>query len=93
MISGTLPPTACIPYSVSKVVLNALTLEFEKMYPEVEFFVASPGHCRTGFNGFRGKKDPVGGARVVVELVLAEKGVDGGGFWEWEEGGLRAVPW
>lgn len=78
---------------MSKVALNALTLEFARAHPEVEFCVASPGHCRTGFNGFRGKKNPGEGARVVVELVLAEKGVGGGRFWEWEEGELRAVNW
>lgn len=55
--------------------------------------MVSPGHCRTGFNGFRGRKDPVEGARVVVELALAERGIYGGGFWEWEEGGLREVAW
>lgn len=91
--SNTLPPTACIPYSVSKVALNALTLEFAKAYPGVRFCVASPGHCRTGFNGFRGKKDPGEGGRVVVELVLAEEGTYGDGFWEWEEGGMREVAW
>lgn len=91
--TGTLPPTACIPYSVSKVALNALTLEFSRSYPEVEFCVVSPGHCRTGFNGFKGRKDPVEGARVVVELALAERGIYGSGFWEWEEGGLREVAW
>lgn len=55
----------------------------------------SPGHCRTGFNGFRGKKDPVEGARVVVESVLRNGEGEGGGvgFWEWEEGVLREVAW
>jgi hypothetical protein len=63
------------------------------MCPGVRFYVASPGHCRTGFNGFRGRKEPGEGARVVVELVLAEEGVYGNGFWEWEEGGMREVAW
>jgi hypothetical protein len=30
---------------------------------------------------------------VVVELVLAEKGTYGNGFWEWEDGGMREVAW
>ena len=91
--SGNLPPTACVPYSVSKVALNALTLEFAKMYPDVDFYAANPGHCRTAFNGYRGKKDPVEGARVVVELVLADKGIYGQGFWQFEEGEMSEVPW
>lgn len=91
--AGTLPPTACVPYSVSKVALNALTLEFAKAWPDVRFYAASPGHCRTALNGFRGKKDPLEGARVVVELVLKEDEGCRGGFWEWEEGGLMEVAW
>lgn len=82
-----------MPYSVSKVALNALTLELAKTYADVGFYAATPGHCRTAFNGFKGKKDPVEGARVVVELALAAKGEYAGGFWEWEEGGMREVAW
>lgn len=79
---------------MSKVALHALTLEFARLYPEVRFCVVSPGHCRTGFNGVRGKKDPVEGARVVVELVMQEEGREGVvGFWGWEEGALREVAW
>lgn len=38
------------------------------------FHAASPGHCRTALNGFRGMKDPLDGAKVVVvELALVEK--------------------
>lgn len=59
----------------------------------MRFYAANPGHCRTGFNGFRGKKDPVEGARVVVELVLKEGEGCRGGFWEWEDEGLREVAW
>ena len=91
--TSALPPTACVPYSVSKVALNALTLEFAKAWPDVRFYAASPGHCKTALNGFRGKKDPLEGARVVVELVLEEGKGCRGGFWEWEEGGLREVAW
>jgi NAD(P)-dependent dehydrogenase (short-subunit alcohol dehydrogenase family) len=91
--TGSLPPTACVPYSVSKVALNALTLEMAKTYPDVSLYAANPGHCRTAFNGYTGKRDPVDVARVVVELTLAEKGVYGNGFWEFEEGGMREVAW
>lgn len=57
----------------------------------VKFFAANPGHCKTAFNGFKGTKDPLDGAEVVVRLVAG----DGkkGGFWEFEEGVLKEVPW
>jgi len=63
------------------------------MHSDVSFYAANPGHCRTAFNGYTGKKDPVEGARVVVELALAEKGVYGNGFWEFEEGRMRETAW
>jgi NAD(P)-dependent dehydrogenase (short-subunit alcohol dehydrogenase family) len=113
-VNGNLPPTAVVAYSVSKVALNALTIEFQKSENArenqggkdeegggetgkkkgVEFFVVNPGHCKTEFNGYRGTKDPVDGAEVVVRLVGAENGdFKKGGFWEFEEGGMREVPW
>lgn len=91
--TGKLPPTACVPYSVSKVALNALTLETGKTYPDISFYAANPGHCKTAFNGYKGKKDPVDGAKVVVELAMAEKGIYGDGFWQFEDGGMREMPW
>lgn len=58
---------------------------------KVEFLAANPGHCKTAFNGFKGTKDPLDGAEVVIRLVAG----DGkkGGFWEFEDGILREVPW
>lgn len=91
--TGNLPPTACVPYSVSKVALNGLTLEFAKTFPDVSFYAANPGHCKTAFNGYKGKKDPLEGARVVEELALAKKGVYGGGFWQCEEEIMSEMPW
>jgi hypothetical protein len=63
------------------------------MYPGVSFYAANPGHCRTAFNGYMGKKDPVEGARVVVELVLAGRRVYGNGFWQFEEGAMGELAW
>jgi len=57
----------------------------------VEFFAANPGHCKTAFNGFKGTKNPLDGAEVIVRLVNGEG--KKGGFWEFEEGVLRLVPW
>lgn len=95
--TGGLPPTAIVPYSVSKVALNALTTELQKSYPDVLFYAANPGHCKTAFNGFKGARDPLEGARVVVELVSGTaKGEDyEWGFWEamGAEGEATKVPW
>ena len=96
--SGKMPPTVSIPYSVSKTALNALTLEMAK-FPEnegVQFQVVGPGHCKTEFNGYRGTRDPLEGANVVVELVNAEKGtVPNAGFWQTEGASkeLVRIPW
>ena len=94
--AGLLPPTASVSYSVSKAALNALTIQMAMAYPNIGVQAANPGHCRTAFNGFRGTKDPRDGAKVVLELVKAEKGKwKNGGFWELEPGqeGVTAVSW
>ncbi|PVH73439.1 NAD(P)-binding protein [Cadophora sp. DSE1049] len=85
---GKLPPT--------KKVEDALFEESrgdgkEAGRGKVEFFAANPGHCKTAFNGFKGTKDPLDGAEVVVRLVGGEG--TKGGFWEFEEGVLREVLW
>ena len=62
---------------------------------EVLFWVVSPGHCKTAFNGFKGSRDPMEGAEVVVRLIDGEKDAawGKGGFWEWEGGSMKVVPW
>jgi len=90
---GNLPPTISLPYCVSKTALNMLTVEMAKAESGVLFQVVSPGHCRTAFNGFRGEKEPLDGARVVVEVVVGERTAFGSGFWEIEEGVMREVAW
>jgi NAD(P)-dependent dehydrogenase (short-subunit alcohol dehydrogenase family) len=71
---GKLPPTASIPYSVSKTALNMLTVEMSRdpANKDVEFQMVSPGHCNTAFNGYRGQRDPLEGSNVIVELVRVE---------------------
>lgn len=93
MTTGALPPTANIPYSISKTALNVAMLEFAKLHPDVLFQAASPGHCKTAFNGYRGVKDPVDGAEVVVRLVGDGGRVWGGGFYEVEGGEFGRVEW
>lgn len=89
-----LPPTASIPYTISKTALNVAMLEIAKLETDVLFQAVSPGHCKTAFNGFRGTKDPLEGAEVVVRLMGDEESQRRGtGFWEFEEGELKMVPW
>lgn len=98
------PPTAVVAYSISKVALNALTIEQQKIESArkgneedgsiVDYYAVSPGHCKTAFNGWKGPKDPIDGAEIVVRLVTAERGEwKAGSFLEWEEGNMREVPW
>ncbi|KXT10441.1 hypothetical protein AC579_7897 [Pseudocercospora musae] len=91
--SGANPPTDKIAYSVSKAALNLLTVEMSHSVPELEWQVASPGWCKTAFNGFHGPKDPLQGAQVFVELALAAKEQYENGFWQFEDGKMEKVPW
>lgn len=101
--SDSLPPTVSASYSVSKVAVNALTLEMARAEEKIDggggvkFHVVNPGHCRTGLNGFRGERDPFEGARVVEEIVCGGVGEEEGvGFWVWEggeEGRMGRVEW
>ncbi len=79
---------------VSKAALNMLTVLIACEEKDLGFWCCTPGLCRTRFSGFmEGAKEPEDGARVVVELVLAEEGVFESGFWEFEEGVMRLLPW
>ncbi|KAF1990943.1 NAD(P)-binding protein [Aulographum hederae CBS 113979] len=93
--AGDLPPTRSVPYSVSKAALNMLTVEMGRAEPGVVFQSACPGFCRTRFNGFKGVREPIEGARVVVELVGGRGGTPGyeSGFWHFGEGGMERYPW
>lgn len=93
LTTGTLPPTKVVSYVVSKVGLNVLTLEMRKLFPDVLFQCASPGHCATGLNGFTGQRDPLDGAQVVVRLALGERNAYPGGFWECVDEKMREVAW
>lgn len=70
-----------------------LTLEMGKAEPGVVFYAVSPGHVRTAFNGFRGRKEPVEGGRCAAELAVAEEGTYETGFWEDEGEGMKVVRW
>ncbi|KAI9716425.1 MAG: hypothetical protein M1812_005320 [Candelaria pacifica] len=87
--------SAFAPYMVSKAALNMLTMLFAKEEEgKVGFWACTPGLCKTQFSGWReGAKEPEEGARVIAELVEGERGRFECGFWEFEEGGMRMVPW
>jgi hypothetical protein len=62
--------------------------------PGITFWAVSPGHCKTAFNGYRGKKDPIEGAESVVRLLETTKGeIEAGTFWEYENASFQQVPW
>jgi NAD(P)-dependent dehydrogenase (short-subunit alcohol dehydrogenase family) len=92
-MTGQLPPTAAISYLISKTVMNVLTLELRKLETDVLFHFACPGHCKTGLNGYRAAKDPVDGAKVIVELAASERETYKSGFWQFERDEMREVPW
>ncbi|KAH8678829.1 hypothetical protein BGZ60DRAFT_525573 [Tricladium varicosporioides] len=100
LVGGNLPPTTVVSYNISKMALNALTIEMQKGEDvrdgeeKVEFYIANPGHCKTEFNGYRGAKDPLDGAEIVVRVVSAGRGgLKPGSFLEFEKGMVREVPW
>ena len=85
LASGEMPPTVSIPYSISKVALNALTVEMSRFEENsgVVFLVVGPGHCKTAFNGYRGVRDPMEGSVVVVECVVrSREEIGSAAFWE-----------
>lgn len=90
LTSGEMPPTISVPYSVSKVALNVMTLEMGRIEPQIKFYLANPGHCKTALNEYKGKKDPLAGANVVTELVHGEFGT---GFWQNDNGPMEKMPW
>lgn len=59
---------------IAKADLNMLTLQMQlaeerREDSRITYWAVSPGHCKTGFNGYRGKKDPLEGAESVVRLL------------------------
>lgn len=97
-----MPPSVNWMYDCSKAALNLATIEFRneeiRHFPQasdqITFWTVSPGHCRTGFNDFRGTKDPLEGAEAAVRLLESKRGaIPSGTFWEFEYGNFQQVPW
>jgi NAD(P)-dependent dehydrogenase (short-subunit alcohol dehydrogenase family) len=91
MTTGSLPQTVSGPYSISKLAMNVLMLELKKQEEQVEekqgsrisYQAVNPGHCKTGLNGFRGKRDPFEGVKVLEEMAVCERGKYEAVFWFW----------
>lgn len=64
-----------------------------KLHNNIRFYCASAGHCGTAFNNYKGTKDLLDGARVIIELAVSESGQFAPGFWEFENDAMSCVPW
>jgi NAD(P)-dependent dehydrogenase (short-subunit alcohol dehydrogenase family) len=105
LTEGMLPATVSVPYSVSKLAMNALMLEMAKQEKQVPieqgskilYQAVNPGHCRTALNGFKGARDPFEGAKVVEEMVCCVRDKYEVGFWVWDgdetHGELKKIIW
>jgi hypothetical protein len=88
-VSPKFLPTAVAAYSISKGPLNCLAIEAQKAEDArtegmVGFYIVNPGHCKTALNGYKGTKDPLDGANMVVRLVAEER-------WEWKTGSFLGL--
>ncbi|KAH8681121.1 hypothetical protein BX600DRAFT_12639 [Xylariales sp. PMI_506] len=97
-----MPPSQHWAYDCSKAALNLAMIEFRNAeYREatdqrshLTYWAVGPGHCKTGFNNFRGTKDPLEGAEVVMRLLESRRGeIPSGTFWEFEYGTFQQVAW
>ncbi|KAI1394017.1 uncharacterized protein F4822DRAFT_424474 [Hypoxylon trugodes] len=97
-----MPPTQHWLYNCSKAALNLVTIEFRNAelrevaneMDRITIWAASPGSCKTGFNSFRGMKDPLEGAEVTARLLESRRlEIPSGTFWEFEQGNFQQVPW
>ncbi|KAH9213251.1 hypothetical protein DL95DRAFT_426151 [Leptodontidium sp. 2 PMI_412] len=85
-----LPPTKVVSYSISKAAVNSLTIEMQKIEDALAGEEKGEGEVGKGKMEFLAA-NPGHWAEVVVRLVGGEG--KKGGFWEFEEGVLKEVPW
>ena len=85
ILNKTYPPSPITSYPASKAALNnaTFTLANRPEYATVAVQLANPGHCKTDLNGNTGPKDPLDGVKIVVELILEERGRECA-MWEME---------
>jgi NAD(P)-dependent dehydrogenase (short-subunit alcohol dehydrogenase family) len=74
-------------YSPSKTFLNAVTVQYAKELPDIQFNMGCPGYTATDLNNFRGVRTPAQGAAIAIRLATEAEGT--GGFYE--DAGV--VPW
>ncbi|QWF85004.1 SDR family oxidoreductase [Amycolatopsis sp. CA-230715] len=81
-------------YASSKAALNMLTIQYARAFANdpglahIRVNAATPGFTATEMNGHRGTRTVAEGARVIVDLALAEEGPTGGFFND-----KGPVPW
>jgi NAD(P)-dependent dehydrogenase (short-subunit alcohol dehydrogenase family) len=80
-----------LPYTASKVALNALTVSLAKELrtTSVKVNSAEPGHTATDLNNFRGAQTTEQAATVIVGLATLPPEGPTGGFFD-KDG---ALPW
>lgn len=96
-------------YGASKVGMNGLTAHLQAGEddraaaegaggggkPRIRFFISNPGVLKTAFSNYVSwGRGPQQGAESIVQLLGDDEGkFDSGMQWEFEEGGMRIVPW
>jgi len=64
-----------ISYPASKAVVNAITIQYAKQYPEIRVNAVEPGFTNTDLNGRTGTQSVEEGAEIIVRM--AQIGPDG----------------
>jgi NAD(P)-dependent dehydrogenase (short-subunit alcohol dehydrogenase family) len=70
-----------VAYPVSKVAVNAVTIQFAKAFPGMRINAVEPGYTRTDLNGNTGTQTVDEGAEIVVRMAtIGPDGPTGGYF-------------
>ncbi|KAL4912959.1 short chain dehydrogenase/reductase family protein [Aspergillus aurantiobrunneus] len=97
------------PYGASKIGMNGLTVHMQVAendrieadaggtsgMPRIRYYACAPGPLKTAFtNYWPNGRSPEEGAEVVVRLLADDANqYDGGSYWEFADGEMKAVPW
>ncbi|MFX0578188.1 SDR family NAD(P)-dependent oxidoreductase [Nocardia nepalensis] len=78
-----------VAYAASKTVVNMLTVQYAKAFPNIRINAVEPGFTKTDLNGNSGTQTVEEGAEIIVRM--AQIGPDGptGGYFDAE----GALPW
>lgn len=58
-----------ISYPASKLVVNAITVQYAKQYPQLRINAVEPGFTRTDLNGNTGTQSVEDGAEIIVQMA------------------------